>query len=692
MQLPPISDEQLDIIKNIESNNNIIVDAVSGSGKTSSNLHIAKHFKQYNILLLTYNSKLKIETAEKAEKLGLINLEVRSYHSFCCAYYNHKCHTDSIMRKIISEDTSPKRDFKYDLIVLDEAQDITELYYKLVCKIYKNNLKPITQICLFGDKFQSIFAFNGADERYIVYADNLFKLNNLSWKRCNLSTSFRITKEMALFVNKCLLKYDRIISNKISTKKPRYIICNIFSSIPMKEIRYYFDLGYKPSDIFILSPSIRGSSNPARLLANKLSEMKIKIYVPINDDEKLDDDILKDKMVFSSYHQVKGLERKVVIVFGIDAEYFKYYGKNLPNDICPNVIYVAATRASEHLSIMVSNKGHIGFLNASKLHNYVDVINPNHIQLLNISPESETKPKTISPTDLIRHIPSFVIDQCKNYFDIEVIRKKSKSINIPVKVKNSDETYENVAEITSMAISLLMEYNKHHTITDKYIHGKHGIEKFKIKDNIDCSIDDLVNDRSKLLLLANKLNSTQTGYIFKINQIEKYDWLSEENLQKCVSNINKLNLSNNCKFEIACKISDKPELYGCNLIGYFDCVDSIQTDNFAGKILYEFKCVTELKLEHHIQLAIYMYMHAEKNTKYILYNILTDECIELKSDQNRLTSMMELLVRSKYINNLTITDEEFITKNIKILNSYNSKQNIINEFDDINTDDVYVDE
>jgi len=101
MKLPEISIEQNNIIKELLLNNNVVVDSVAGSGKTTCNLHIAKYFHNINILLLTYNSKLKLETREKAKKLGLHNLEVHSYHSFCVKYYNNQSFNDTTINKII---------------------------------------------------------------------------------------------------------------------------------------------------------------------------------------------------------------------------------------------------------------------------------------------------------------------------------------------------------------------------------------------------------------------------------------------------------------------------------------------------------------------------------------------------------------------------------------------------------------
>lgn len=69
MQLPDISSEQNEIIQQLRQNNNIVVDSVAGSGKTTCNLHIAKHFSDMNILLLTYNSKLKIGHKRESQKI-----------------------------------------------------------------------------------------------------------------------------------------------------------------------------------------------------------------------------------------------------------------------------------------------------------------------------------------------------------------------------------------------------------------------------------------------------------------------------------------------------------------------------------------------------------------------------------------------------------------------------------------------
>ena len=60
MLLPNKSNDQQKILYAIQKNN-VIVDSIAGSGKTATILHIANEFQDKNILLLTYNKRLKFE-------------------------------------------------------------------------------------------------------------------------------------------------------------------------------------------------------------------------------------------------------------------------------------------------------------------------------------------------------------------------------------------------------------------------------------------------------------------------------------------------------------------------------------------------------------------------------------------------------------------------------------------------------
>src|SRR5690606_34746459 len=212
---------------------------------------------------------------------------------------------------------------------------MTQLYYSLICKIIRNNKNPI-KICVLGDKYQSIYDFNNSDSRYIEFADQLFIFNNLQWSRLTLSTSFRVTDKIADFINNCMFNNFKLDAVKKSNHKPKYYICNVFPENKefyesykelYNEFKNILNFGYEPSDIFILAPSLQSSNCPVRLFENhiKKNNPKIPIYVPTSDDAKIDHTVIDGKIIFSTFHQAKGMERKVVFVFNFDDSYFKYY-------------------------------------------------------------------------------------------------------------------------------------------------------------------------------------------------------------------------------------------------------------------------------------------------------------------------------------------------------------------------------
>jgi hypothetical protein len=156
-----------------------------------------------------------------------------------------------------------------------------------------SNIKSNIQICLFGDVYQNIYKFKNSDDRNLRFANKIFE-SDRKWTRLTLSVSYRLTNEIAQFVNKGLLNHNRIKTVK-SGPKVRYLICNSYND-PYNEVLYYLKIKkYKPEDIFILGPSIRAKT-PIINLENKLVKMNISCYVPINDDDVINPVVIQNKL------------------------------------------------------------------------------------------------------------------------------------------------------------------------------------------------------------------------------------------------------------------------------------------------------------------------------------------------------------------------------------------------------------
>ena len=114
---------------------------------------------------------------------------------------------------------------KLDILVLDEIQDMTPLFYKFINKFIKDQGAPI-QLLILGDRDQNINRdFKGSDYRFLTMAPKVFP--NFQFVRSDLSHSFRLTDNISSFINENLLGYDKIKTNK---KGPtvKYLLTNTF--------------------------------------------------------------------------------------------------------------------------------------------------------------------------------------------------------------------------------------------------------------------------------------------------------------------------------------------------------------------------------------------------------------------------------------------------------------------------------
>jgi len=670
--LPIISDEQQTVI-NLLHENNVIVNSVPGSGKTTCALYIAKQFQFKKVLLVTYSRKLRIETKEKVIKNGIKNMEVHSYHSFCVNYYHKRCKQDSdIEYCLLKKKMVPSNPFYFDIIIFDETQDVTPLYYIVACKIFQDNIhenKNKVKVCIFGDEKQSIFDYKNADGRFITYGDQLYDFNNISFSKCKLSTSFRLTREISDFINKCMLKEDRIISTKISGKKPKYNICDVYGNTPMNELIYIIEvLKIEYKDIFILAPSLKSTGTPVRRLENRIKNKygnKIPIFVPTSDESILDSDIIENKLVFSTFHQAKGLERKVTLVFNFDSSYFEFFKTDRCPYVCPNELYVSNSRSTEILILFHHfKKNYLPFLDRNYLEIYSDIEISRDIEIEETS--KFYKKKNTAITELIRHTRDEIFDECIKFLTITTVRDIQEKIDIDLRIYQQDSTVELVDDITGTAIPAFYEFTLKGEMSilkilqdNKFEDGIKNIEK---KNNNLNSIN--LNDKIRirdLLYISNCFNAFVSGYIFKIDQITEYNWINKHQLRQCLNRMNQLNISKNAEFEKSL-LSSEPEIKNIFLSGSVDCVD----DNNV----YEFKCTEKLENKHIIQLALYMYLNKNEETNYYLYNILTGEKLKIECEQTKLKQIVDKLIQTKYAKNELINDDIFLENMLKLKKEY----------------------
>jgi len=358
------SDEQSNIIALCKQNQNVIVDAVAGSGKTTTLLGIAAASDE-QMLGVLYNRSLKEETRLKAQAANLYALEIHNYHALARKYYDNECCNDTGLTKILNSNKALIRKLpSWKRIVLDEVQDMSPLYYRLIMKIIVDLNNPDLRLTVMGDHLQAIFAFLKADSRFLTLASQLFKPVTGPWVKASLSTTYRCSSSICTFMNEGLLGYKRMVpADKTPSPPVHYVYGSPFDShrVLTRYIETFLTptYGYKADDIFVLAPSVasKGKTTPVSLLENALVSRGIPVYVSNEREVELStsaESPIHGKLVITTYHQSKGLERAVVIVYSCDDSYYDY--RDDDRNLLSSPMYVAMTRAKKYLFVLHDNK------------------------------------------------------------------------------------------------------------------------------------------------------------------------------------------------------------------------------------------------------------------------------------------------------------------------------------------------
>lgn len=664
-----LSEEQLNIIN---STDNMIINAVAGSGKSTVIIHFALKYPDKKMIQITYNNMLKQEIRKKVRILDIKNLIVHTYHSLAVNYYDFNAYTDEEIKKILLKDIKCKNNDNYDVILIDETQDMMFDYFYLLKKFIKDtNSKP--QLLIFGDNYQGIYEFKGANCKFLTLANKIW---NESFKMMTLSTSFRMTKQVAWFINNCMLNYERINSIK-SGPKIDYYICNsykIYETIGKSLINMIKNEKIKEEDIFVLSPSIK-SENPYKFLENYMVMRGYKCMTPISDDAKLDDKIINNKIVFTTYHQSKGRERKVVILYNFDNSYFEYYLRNENRTKCPNILYVGASRVMYKLILIHDFKNkQLEFLNLdhANINDYINIYKTEENIFIKTSLKNMNDHKT-NVTELIKFIDSYILDNIimilENMFITINPIKKIVSVPCSIEILNDNKkTFEDVSDLNGLVIPSIYEkiINNSSTIENyvlKLISKKNNkqdiIKKYIKKLNIPCkSISDF-------LKVGNIYISKHNGLHSKLAQITKYKWLTKKMIDECHKNMEFLN---NKKLVFEKNISNCDEdIFKITHKEFGKIIINGRIDAFDDENVYEFKCVDSISIDHKLQLILYHWLWkksdlfiTEGNKNFKLLNIKTGEMLQLVNDDYKINQIVELILANKFVKKNTLNDDEFV--------------------------------
>lgn len=360
-----LTSEQEAVYSEIIKKNNTCVIAKAGTGKTTMAIEIAKRLYEKNrskTLMLTYNRSLLNDVRGKVKNLCYI--KAHNYHTLCKEIFEtKKCIEDADIKNVLNNPILSLK--KYDLIVIDEMQDMNEIFYGLIMK-FLQSYKQSPTLLIMGDPFQTLYIKNIEKifKSYLVEPDINFKT---VFVVKHLSISFRITHEIAHFINTNLnpnnmvkaypdkftpeevKKISFLWGDGIRANPDRSISQNSVIVIEGEQKLYTLTTKlyekYQPRDTMVLGWSIKETSTCLKL-ANAIGD-KYGFRKVVSSETNRGDKFDPNMRSYSTVHQTKGLEFEGVII------------PDMSNFICNrmhpikayNLHYTASTRAKNCLIV-----------------------------------------------------------------------------------------------------------------------------------------------------------------------------------------------------------------------------------------------------------------------------------------------------------------------------------------------------
>lgn len=569
-----LSTEQQELIRLAKQGRNVLVDACIGSGKTTTIQVLCNEFPYKKILYLTYNKLLKTDAQSKIKNR---NVHVQNYHGFAYGALYHQgitCGVSELIQVFNREKPCIKN---YDMLVLDEYQDLEQELAEMLWYIKERN--PYMQIIAVGDMKQKIY--NKTTLNVPNFINNfLGNYEMLSFTKC-----FRLSENIAA-------KLGRVWEKKITGVNRN---CEV-QHMDIEQVEKFLS-SQNPSDILCLGARTGDMSKVLNYLEEHYKDKfnKKTVYASIKDEDRGTTQPSSQTAIFTTFDSSKGLERPICVVFDFTYDYWSLRsGKPLTDyKILRNIFCVAASRGKEKI-IFVRTEDKEPLTEK-------DLSTP-------FGEEKEfSKPFYIS--DMFDFKYKEDVEVCYSFLSTKKFVNKNDMNEI--KIENMDSLID-----LSPCIGIFEEANyfKDYNIDEQIRYAISKSERFfpEIKD------EPTMQDKVLYLTMC------ETTYDRYVKQV-KTPFISEEQAEYLSRRIRQLLTP----YEIVqgdCEIEFE-DRYGMphNIIGRFDVLKN--------DIVYELKYVSELEHTHFLQAACYLVALGLKKAR--LWNIRNNEMYEITVPNKR---------------------------------------------------------
>lgn len=349
-----LTDEQQRLIDEVLDNGrNVAVRAVPGAGKSTALIELAKQAQARgrSPLVVVYSKVMKEEWRELIGYHNATNFDAMAKKVFA---FDESGNANEVERHLAAE--TPMTNLGFDLLLIDEAQDITSLYTRFL-KRYAETFGKV-QTAVVGDERQTLYTFNADEERNATpsaltdarhfLAD--VAMAELGWVDLRFSVSFRLTPAITPFVHALfgLDESSRIVGRGVPRDDDHaqcgvhYHVINLFHEMKTAKLVAKYVDAYGAANVIIINPTRfqtekKGKKRPIDKLTNALNVVRSDIQIASSEDGGI------GNVVIHTTCSCKGLESKCIIVLNADA---------YSDWVTDEQWYVALTRASQRVVIL----------------------------------------------------------------------------------------------------------------------------------------------------------------------------------------------------------------------------------------------------------------------------------------------------------------------------------------------------